>query len=121
MQAGLKAAYREAIARAVYEADPFYESGECVEGFQVSPGGHLTWNQACARDAEFADDKGFFPITKYAYAAADKVCAIPLVAASPTLLNMVKWCINHSCECLGDHPNLLEAARAAIAELEDQS
>lgn len=41
-----------------------------------------------------------------------------LIVASPTLLNMIKWCVNHDGECLGDHPELLEAARMAIAELE---
>lgn len=41
-----------------------------------------------------------------------------LIAAAPTLLNMVKWCVNHEGECLGDSPALLEAAREAIAELE---
>ena len=41
-----------------------------------------------------------------------------LIAAAPTLLNMVKWCVSHDGECLGDHPALLTVAVAAIAEIE---
>lgn len=41
-----------------------------------------------------------------------------LIAAAPVLLNMLKWCVNHDGECLADHPELLEVARRAIAELE---
>ena len=42
---------RERIARAIYETDPFCEGGEYVDGFQVSPGGALSWKQALDRDA----------------------------------------------------------------------
>jgi hypothetical protein len=40
------------------------------------------------------------------------------IAELPTLLNMVKWCVNHDGECLGDHPALLETARAVIDGLD---
>jgi hypothetical protein len=66
---------RERIARAIYETDPFCEGGEYVDGFQVSPGGALSWKQALDRDAEFADDKIMLPITKFAFDAADRVIA----------------------------------------------
>lgn len=38
--------------------------------------------------------------------------------AAPTLLNMVKWTVTHEGECLGDHQELLEPARALVAEFE---
>ena len=60
----------EAAAKAIYEIDPYFESGEYIDGFIVSPGGNLTWEQACNRDAEFEDVKGFIPITQFAYQAA---------------------------------------------------
>lgn len=60
----------EAAAKAIYVLDPFYEGGEYVDGFQVSPGGALTWEQACARDAEFSGDPVMLPITKFAKDAA---------------------------------------------------
>lgn len=41
-----------------------------------------------------------------------------LIAAAPTLFNMLKWCVNHDGECLADHPELLEVARAVIDGLE---
>jgi hypothetical protein len=66
---------REQIAQAIYEVEPFYESGEYVDGFQVSPGGALSWKQALARDAEFADDI-LLPVTKFAFDAADAVISL---------------------------------------------
>lgn len=50
---------REAIARIIYDIDPIYESGESVEGFIVSPGGNLSWEQFCDQCAEFGDDRLF--------------------------------------------------------------
>jgi hypothetical protein len=60
----------EQVARAIYELDPFEYGGEYVDSFQVSPGGQLTWEQACAQDSEFADSKMMIPITKFAWDAA---------------------------------------------------
>lgn len=60
----------EKIAQIIYETDPFYEGGEYVDSFQVSPGGYLTWEQAKARDAEFGDDPRMGKITEFAYKAA---------------------------------------------------
>lgn len=54
-----------AAAKAIYDLDPYTESGEFIDGFQVSPGGALTWQQALERDAEFNGD-----ITKFAFDAA---------------------------------------------------
>lgn len=66
---------REVIAAAAYGVNPFYESGEHVDGFQVSPGGNLSWEQAKDRDAEFAGDKLMLPVTADAYAIADAILA----------------------------------------------
>ena len=44
-----------------------------------------------------------------------------LIRAAGTLKHMVKWCIKHDGECLGDHPEILGTARDAIAELESPS
>jgi hypothetical protein len=74
---------RDAVAQAIYETEPFYEGGEYVDGFQVSPGGNLSWKQACDRDAEFADDKIMLPITKFAYDAADRVLALSAFTSTP--------------------------------------
>jgi hypothetical protein len=60
----------EAVARAIYEDDPHYEAGEYVDGFQVSPGGDLTWEQAQSRDAEFGDEPRMLRITDSAYKGA---------------------------------------------------
>jgi hypothetical protein len=67
---------REEIAKVVYDLDPFEEGGEYVDGFIVSPGGKLSWEQAKARDAEFADDKIMLSITKFAWDAADAIRAL---------------------------------------------
>lgn len=40
----------EMLARAIYEADPHYESGEFVDGLLISPGGYLSWNLARGRE-----------------------------------------------------------------------
>lgn len=50
---------RERIARLIYESDPIYESGESIDGHQVTPGGDLSWEQFIDRSAEFGDDKLF--------------------------------------------------------------
>ena len=60
----------EAAAKAIYDAEPYFEAGEYVEGFLVSPGGYLSWEQAKARDAEFEGDGFMIPITQFAYRAA---------------------------------------------------
>lgn len=49
----------EAVARALYEADPHYEGGESIEGFQVTPGGDLSWEQFKDQCDEFGDDRLF--------------------------------------------------------------
>lgn len=64
---------RDVIARAIYETEPYFESGEYVDGFQVSPDGNLSWEQAKARDAEFDDMPGMGRILDFAYRAADAV------------------------------------------------
>ena len=67
----------EEIARVLYDLDPYEESGEYVDGYLVSPGGALTWQQACAREAEFADGPILmWPITKSAREAARAVLAL---------------------------------------------
>lgn len=73
----------EEYARIIYEADPHYESGEYVDGFPVSPGGNLTWEQAKAHDAEFGDDPRMLQITAFAYKAARAIAkpTAPVVAA----------------------------------------
>ncbi len=58
------------VARAIYNLDPFYEPGEYVDGFMVSPGGSLSWEQALARDAEFGDDPRMGKVTEFASKAA---------------------------------------------------
>ena len=35
----------DAVAKSIYETMPEHDSGEFVDGFQVSPGGDLSWNQ----------------------------------------------------------------------------
>ena len=42
----------------------------------------------------------------------------PLLEAAPELLNALRWSVNHSDECLGDYPHLLEFAGALIAKAE---
>lgn len=66
---------RDAIAKIIYDADPFYESGEYIDGHCVSPGRNLSWQQALDYDAEFggAGLLGTTPITKWAYDVADKI------------------------------------------------
>lgn len=67
---------REAVARLIYESDPFYEGGEYVDGFCVSPGGYLSWEEAQARDAEFGDDPVFKSVLASAYTLADAIMAL---------------------------------------------
>lgn len=42
------------IAKIIYEAFPMEESGEYVDGFQVSPEGELTWKQLLECDDQSA-------------------------------------------------------------------
>lgn len=51
----------ERVARAIYEQEPHYECGEFVDGFPVSPGGHLTWDEIKDRAAEFPKS-GYFQL-----------------------------------------------------------
>jgi hypothetical protein len=79
-------ATREEIARLAYEADPHYEGGETVEGFQVTPGGNLTWEQFKDQCAEFGDDPifhGWEDKLKSHYALADAILALRPVAPPP--------------------------------------
>lgn len=57
----------EAAAEAIYKLDSYEEGGEYVDGFQVTPGGALTWEQAKNRDAEFP----LSDITRFSYSAAE--------------------------------------------------
>ncbi len=60
----------ERVAKSIYNLDPFYEPGEYVDGFLVSPGGNISWEQALARDAEFEDDPRMGKVTEFAFKAA---------------------------------------------------
>jgi hypothetical protein len=68
---------RERIAQAIYALDPHYEEGERIDGFLVSPGGNLSWEEAKRWDAEFVyEGSGFIGITKFPYEAADAVIQV---------------------------------------------
>lgn len=41
-----------------------------------------------------------------------------LMAAAPELLELLKWAVEHSDECLGDHSSRLQAAENIIAKAE---
>jgi hypothetical protein len=82
---------REEIAQAVYELDPLYKSGEYVDGFQVSPGGELTWEQTKARDAEFGGLPGFISVTEYPYRVADKVTSLLLARETSVISRSLYW------------------------------
>ena len=45
----------EAI-RAAYDASPEYDCGEVLDGFQVTPGGRLSYAQWCESDPDLAAD-----------------------------------------------------------------
>jgi hypothetical protein len=61
---------RDQLAQTIYEVEPDHVVGEYVEGFQVSPSGPISWEQAKAWDAEFeATRLGRY--TEYAYRCAD--------------------------------------------------
>lgn len=47
---------RDAMARAIYELEPFEVSGEHIDGFKVSPDGQLSWANVVTMAAEFDDD-----------------------------------------------------------------
>lgn len=69
---------REVIAKTLYEIEPWHESGEFVEGFQVSPGGALSWEQAKRLRDEFSgsvDFAGPWSVVEDAYASAEAVVA----------------------------------------------
>jgi len=38
--------------------------------------------------------------------------------SAPELLNALRWSINHQDECLGDYPELLNAAKTLVAKAE---
>ena len=71
---GLKAVKltREEIARVIYEQDPWEDCGENIDGFQVVPGGTLSWEQAKKYEAEFVVD---MPRCEQAYKCADALIA----------------------------------------------
>lgn len=75
-------ASREAIAQVIYEVEPYYENGEFVDSFLVSPGGNLSWLDAKDRDAEFVGDSRMIPITKFAYRCADAILALAALSAA---------------------------------------
>lgn len=52
------------VARAIYETMPETDSGEYVDGFCVSPGGDLSWNQMLE-----CGDRAVAPYRKAARAA----------------------------------------------------
>jgi hypothetical protein len=73
---------REEIARAIYEIDPHIDSGESIDGFQVTPSGPLSWQQAKDFDAEFATDPMFDGITGFAYKCADAILSLAPASAN---------------------------------------
>jgi hypothetical protein len=72
---------RETLAKALYELEPHHVCGEYVDGFIVSPGGDLSWEQAKDFDAEFIDPDNTLDggMTTYAYRAADVVLEVLLL------------------------------------------
>jgi hypothetical protein len=66
---------RDALAKIIYDAEPYYEPGEVIDGIhQASPGGTLSWEQAKKRDAEFSEI-GMGSITEFAFKCADAIIA----------------------------------------------
>jgi hypothetical protein len=128
-------AERERVAQAIYELDPYQESGEYVDGFAVSSGGTLSWEQALKRDAEFADVRGSLPpITKFAYDAADAALSalerapipdgwqlVPIGAVRCTVTGKPfgtdTWMAGRPCQCVVCKTML--AASAIVAEKSD--
>lgn len=49
---GFKAVTEEAIAQALYEAEPIIDGGEALDGFQVTPPGPLKWSSVIEMDAD---------------------------------------------------------------------
>jgi hypothetical protein len=73
---------------------------------------------------EKATEKPFETVVCFIRGSAEdeEACANgALIAAAPTLLHMIKWCVSHDGESLGDHPELLDAARAAIIKAKGET
>lgn len=89
--------------------------------FSIIPEAHIKRALGGASDDDIDRDKFAQTIARAdldRHGRGDRMANAKMLAAGPTLFNMVRWCVNHDGECLADHPELLEAARAAIAELE---
>ncbi len=54
------------VARAIYETMPETDGGDFVDGFQVSPGGVLSWSQVLESGDQYAE-----PYRKAARAAIE--------------------------------------------------
>jgi hypothetical protein len=79
---------REQIARLLYEIEPWRESGEYVEAFQVSPGGAVPWELAKRQRDEFAgsvDFAGPWSVVEDVYSTADAILALPFLANSAAM------------------------------------
>lgn len=120
---------REAVARIAYETYPFYECGEQVDGFQVSPGGNLSWEEAKARAAEFGDDPMFKNITAEPYQLADAILLRLTLLPDPAseglneagdalrkqlVLNDVSTACEHAYDALAIQVSALLAERAEL-------
>jgi hypothetical protein len=42
--------------KAAYDASPVFDGDEALDGFQVTPGGALSYSQWCETDPDIADD-----------------------------------------------------------------
>jgi hypothetical protein len=66
----------ERMAQAIYEIDPYIDSGESMDGFQVTPPGPVSWNSL------FEIDEGFEALHKeQARAALAALAEGPLPAS----------------------------------------
>jgi len=48
----------------------------------------------------------------------EEIAVVRLIAAAPRLLSALRWSVNQSGECLGDHPALLHEAKTLLAGIE---
>ena len=65
---------RDQIAQIIYEVCPEEDCGEAIGGFQVVPGGPISWEKAKAMDDEF-NYEGRCRLTGFAYECADALLA----------------------------------------------
>jgi len=98
----------------------------CTDDGRVSCGGAPAYYQIDAPTPEGLN-------AKLPYTVCDTVnrhhCISPeedlanarLISAAPELLNALRWSIKHDGECLGDHPEILEAAKVLLAKIEANS